>query len=116
MASDSIAGFLDQAQAVRVLFPEQVEQLIRQPDVPQSDLSQLCEYLLARGVVTRYQAEAIRDRGRARALGANISFAFAGLAATLAVATWIWPEESGAPRVVVVPTAGGAALGLGARF
>ena len=27
MPSDSIAGFLDQAQAVRVLFPEQIEQL-----------------------------------------------------------------------------------------
>jgi len=70
MPSDSIAGFLDQAQAVRVLFPEQVEQLIRQPDVPQSDLSKLCEYLLNRGVVTRYQAEAIRD-----ARGQKLNFA-----------------------------------------
>ena len=40
MPSDSIAGFLDQAQAVRVLFPEQIEQLIRQPDVPQTDLTE----------------------------------------------------------------------------
>ena len=70
MPSDSIAGFLDQAQAVRVLFPEQIEQLIRQPDVPQSDLSKLCEYLLTRGVVTRFQAEAIRD-----ARGQELNFA-----------------------------------------
>src|SRR5690606_35857947 len=38
MPSDSVAGFLDRAKASRVLFPEQVEQLIRQPDIPQSDL------------------------------------------------------------------------------
>lgn len=61
MPSDSIAGFLDHAQAVRVLFPEQIEQLIRQPDIPQSDLSQLCEYLLSRGVLTRFQANAVRE-------------------------------------------------------
>jgi hypothetical protein len=61
MPSDSIAGFLDHAQAVRILFPEQIEQLIRQPDIPQSDLSKLCEYLLSRGVLTQYQADAIRD-------------------------------------------------------
>jgi hypothetical protein len=62
--SESIAGFLDHAQASRVLFPEQVEQLIRQPDIPQSNLDALCEYLLSRGVLTRFQAAAIReDRG-----------------------------------------------------
>lgn len=70
MPSDSIAGFLDQAQAVRVLFPEQIEQLIRQPDIPKSDLSKLCEYLLTRGVLTRFQAEAIRD-----ARGQELNFA-----------------------------------------
>jgi serine/threonine protein kinase len=70
MPSDSIAGFLDRAQAVRVLFPEQVEQLIRQPDTPQTDLSKLCEYLLSRGVLTRYQAEAIRE-----ARGQELNFA-----------------------------------------
>lgn len=65
MPSDSVAGFLDRAQANRVLFPEQVEQLIRQPDIPHSDLNSLCEYLLSRGVLTRFQAAAIRDsRGR----------------------------------------------------
>ena len=61
MPSDSVAGFLDHAKASRVLFPEQVEQLIRQPDLPRSDLASLCDYLLARGVVTRFQAQAIRD-------------------------------------------------------
>jgi serine/threonine protein kinase len=61
MPSDSIAGFLDQAKANRVLYPEQVEQLIRQPDIPQSDLNELCEYLEARRVLTRFQAETLRD-------------------------------------------------------
>lgn len=60
MPSDSIAGFLDQAQANRVLFPEQVEQLIRQPDIPQNDLDALCEYLERRGALTRFQADALR--------------------------------------------------------
>jgi serine/threonine protein kinase len=67
MPSDSIAGFLDDAQANRVLIPEQVQQLIRQPDIPQSDLESLCEYLLSRGVVTRFQATAIRQ-GRGQEL------------------------------------------------
>src|SRR5580700_1729441 len=61
MPSDSVAGFLDRAQANRVLIPEQVEQLIRQPDVPQSDLTALCNYLLTKGVVTQFQAAAIRE-------------------------------------------------------
>jgi serine/threonine protein kinase len=69
MPSDSIAGFLDRAQASRVLFPDQVEQLIRQPDTPQSDLASLCSYLLGRGVLTQFQADAIRD-GR----GEDLSF------------------------------------------
>lgn len=70
MPSDSIAGFLDRAQASRVLFPEQVEQLIRQPDIPHSNLSSLCGYLLSRGVLTKYQADALRE-GR----GHELSFA-----------------------------------------
>lgn len=61
MASDSVAGFLDRAQASRVLFPEQVAQLIRQPDIPQSNLTSLCAYLLERGVLTQYQADALRE-------------------------------------------------------
>ena len=60
MPSESIAGFLDEAQANRVLIPEQVEQLIRQPDVPQENLDSLCEYLEARGALTRFQADALR--------------------------------------------------------
>lgn len=61
MPSDSIAGFLDQAQASRVLFPEQVEQLIRQPDIPQSNLDTLCAYLEQRGALTRFQADMLRQ-------------------------------------------------------
>jgi serine/threonine protein kinase len=61
MPSDSIAGFLDQAQANRVLFPEQVEQLIRQPDIPQNNLDSLCEYLERRGALTRFQADMLRQ-------------------------------------------------------
>jgi hypothetical protein len=67
MPSNSVANFLDQAQANRVLIPEQVEQLIRQPDAPQSDLTALCEYLERRGVLTRFQADALRE-GRAHEL------------------------------------------------
>ncbi|QJX00878.1 protein kinase domain-containing protein [Frigoriglobus tundricola] len=70
MPSDSVADFLDRAQASRVLFPEQIEQLIRQPDIPHSDLAALCSYLLGRGVLTQFQADAIRD-GR----GHDLSFA-----------------------------------------
>ena len=61
MPSDSIAGFLDQARENRVLFPEQVEQLIRQPDIPQSDLNALCAYLEGRGALTRFQADMLRS-------------------------------------------------------
>ena len=67
MPSDSIAGFLDQAKANRVLFPEQVEQLIRQPDLPQANVTALCDYLDDRGVLTRFQAEMLRE-GRGQEL------------------------------------------------
>ncbi|HEY1186851.1 MAG TPA: serine/threonine-protein kinase [Gemmata sp.] len=71
MPSDSIAGFLDTAKATRVLFPDQVEQLIRQPDIPQSDLQALCSYLQDRGVITKFQADAIREgRGHELTFGA----------------------------------------------
>src|SRR4051812_6536603 len=60
MPSDSVAGFLDHAQASRVLIPEQVEQLIRQPDIPQTDLDALCAYLERRGAITRFQAQTLR--------------------------------------------------------
>jgi serine/threonine protein kinase len=70
MPSDSIAGFLDRAQASRVLFPEQIEQLIRQPDIPHANLDSLCQYLEERGAITRFQASAIRE-GR----GTDLNFA-----------------------------------------
>jgi serine/threonine protein kinase len=70
MPSDSIAGFLDRAQASRVLFPEQIEQLIHQPDIPSANLDSLCEYLEQRGALTRFQSHAIRQ-GR----GDDLSFA-----------------------------------------
>lgn len=70
MPSESVAGFLDRAQASRVLFPEQIEQLIREPDIPQADLAALCTYFLARGVITQFQADALCE-GR----GAELSFA-----------------------------------------
>ncbi|MBA4189172.1 MAG: hypothetical protein C0467_14335 [Planctomycetaceae bacterium] len=61
MPSESVAGFLDRAQASRVLFPEQVQQLITQPDFPESDLNVFCEYLQSRGVLTQFQASALRE-------------------------------------------------------
>ena len=67
MPSESVAGFLDRAQAVRVLHPNQVEQLVRQPDMPHADTGTLCEYLLGRGLLTKFQADAIRE-GRAHEL------------------------------------------------
>jgi serine/threonine protein kinase len=60
MPSESIAGFFNRARASRVLFPEQIEQLIRQPDFPHANLDSLCEYLEERGAITRFQADAIR--------------------------------------------------------
>jgi serine/threonine protein kinase len=70
MPSESVAGFLDRAQASRVLAADQIEQLIREPDIPQADMAALCTYLLSRGVLTQFQADAIRD-GR----GGDLSFA-----------------------------------------
>ena len=60
MPSESIASFLDQARASRILQPEDVEALYRQPDVPQHNLSALCEFLQRRGVLTNFQSDAIR--------------------------------------------------------
>ncbi|HEX4608299.1 MAG TPA: serine/threonine-protein kinase, partial [Urbifossiella sp.] len=60
----------DEAKANRVLIPEQVELLIRQPDIPQTNLTALCEYLESRGALTKFQAAALRG-GR----GGDLSFA-----------------------------------------
>ena len=60
MPSESVASFLDAVRENRILPPEDVDALCRQPDVPQHDLAALCEFLQNRGVLTRYQADAIR--------------------------------------------------------
>lgn len=69
--SDSISSFLDLARSQRLLPADQVENLFRQPDVPQSDLAALCEFLRQRGVLTAYQAGMIRS-------GRGIELNFAG--------------------------------------
>ncbi len=70
MRSDSVASFLDLARENRLLEPDQFDDLFRQPDVPQSSLSALCDFLLSRNVLTEYQADLIRA-GR----GYELSFA-----------------------------------------
>lgn len=70
MRSDSVASFLDLARENHLLEPNQFDALFRQPDVPQSSLAALCEFLVARKVLTAYQAEMIRA-GR----GYELSFA-----------------------------------------
>ncbi len=60
MPSESIASFLDQARENRILQPEDVDAIYRQPDVPQNNLAALCEFLQQRGVLTNYQSDAIR--------------------------------------------------------
>lgn len=60
MPSDSVASFLDRVRTDRVVFPDEVEQLIRRPGVPQSNLAELCDHLEERGALTRFQAAALR--------------------------------------------------------
>ena len=60
MPSESIASFLDQVRENRILEPEDVDAIYRQPDVPQNNLAALCEFLRQRGVLTNYQSDAIR--------------------------------------------------------
>ena len=67
MASDSVESFLSLARENHLLPPDQFEELVRQPDVPQENLAALCESLLARGAITPFQAERIRT-GRGREL------------------------------------------------
>jgi hypothetical protein len=70
MPSDSIVGFLQQVRSQRLLFPEQIEQLAQEPGWPEQGLERLCQYLLERGVLTRYQAEALLEgRGQELNLG-----------------------------------------------
>src|SRR5471032_1145915 len=61
MPSESIASFLDLARENRILQPEDVDAIYRQPDVPQHNLAALCDFLQLRGVLTRYQSDAIRS-------------------------------------------------------
>lgn len=60
MSSDSVASFLDQARASRLILPDQVDDLVRRPDVPRKDLAAVCDFLRDRGVLTAYQADLIR--------------------------------------------------------
>jgi len=70
MRSDSVASFLELARENHLLQPDQVEDLFQQPDVPESNLSALCDFLQSRKVLTAYQADAVRA-GR----GAELRFA-----------------------------------------
>lgn len=60
MTSDSVSNFLDLARANQLLLPDIVDDLFRQPDAPQQNLSSLCDFLLNRKVITPYQANLIR--------------------------------------------------------
>jgi serine/threonine protein kinase len=67
MPSDSVETFLDLARANHLFEPHLVDDLLRQPDLPQSDLTALCRFLVGRGVLTEYQASKIRE-GRSEEL------------------------------------------------
>lgn len=71
MPSDSVESFLDLARENRLLPTDQVQELVRQSEVPQENLPALCEALVERGLLTPFQARRIRE-GRGREL------AFAG--------------------------------------
>lgn len=71
MPSDSVESFLDLARENRLLPNDQVQELVRQSEVPQENLAALCEALVERGLLTAFQARRIRE-GRGREL------AFAG--------------------------------------
>jgi hypothetical protein len=60
MPSESVSSFLDQARASRVVPPDELDDLFRDPDVPKENLAAVCDYLLSRGVLTRFQADQIR--------------------------------------------------------
>ena len=61
MPSDSVTSFLDHARASRLILPDQVDDLIRRPDVPRENLAAVCDLLRDRGVLTAYQADLIRS-------------------------------------------------------
>jgi serine/threonine protein kinase len=64
LPSESVLSFLDLARSRRVIQPDHVDDLSRRPDLPQKNLSAVCDYLLARGVLTAFQADLVRS-GRA---------------------------------------------------
>jgi len=70
MRSDSVASFLELARENHLFQPDEFDNVFRQPDVPESNLSALCDFLQSRKVLTAYQADAIRA-GR----GYELSFA-----------------------------------------
>lgn len=61
MPSDSVSSFLDRAQASRLLNPDQVEQIVRQPDLSRMSLGQLSAYLEQLRILTPYQAQLVRS-------------------------------------------------------
>ena len=61
MTSDSIASFIDLARSHRLLPPEQVDSLFQESDTPRTDLSELCDFLRNRSVLTAYQTDMVRD-------------------------------------------------------
>lgn len=61
MPSDSVASFLDRAQANRLLQPDQVQQLALQPDVSRMSLLDLTSYLEQHRILTPYQARMVRS-------------------------------------------------------
>ena len=61
MPSDSVSTFLDRAQAHRLLNPDQVEQIVRQPDLSRMSLTELSNFLEQHRVLTQYQAEMVRQ-------------------------------------------------------
>ncbi|MBL8864921.1 MAG: hypothetical protein JNK93_05115, partial [Planctomycetia bacterium] len=61
MPSDSVESFLDLARENRLLPSDQVQDLVRRSEVPQANVPALCEALVARGLLTPFQAHRIRE-------------------------------------------------------
>jgi len=60
MPSDSVSTFLDRAHASRLINPDLLEQIVRQPDLSRMSLAELTNYLEQHRVLTPYQAQMIR--------------------------------------------------------
>lgn len=60
MSADTTPQFLDALYASRLLEAQQIEELIRRPETPTSELPHLCRFLTDRGWLTPYQVEQIR--------------------------------------------------------